>query len=912
VELVERDRALSALVSRYDACVAGQAGVVLVRGPAGAGKSALLRVFGERVTASGGLLLQATVASAESGLPLSVIGQLLHGVDLSAADTCTVAGLLEKASGEIGTVELSALCRVLLAQAKQRPMVLFVDDVHHADPYSQEFLRYLAHRLDTPRVLLVLSESSSHPGVPNFQAELFHLPRCLVINVGLLSPQGVAELAAGTGLGLDAVSLYDVSGGNPLLTRALLEDHRVAAAETPPAEVVAGEVFAVAVEICLYRGDAEARRTAWAAVVLGPEATRARIAEVLGSPPQIVDRSMAALVEMGLLLPGDRFRHEAVRAAVERRMDHHQRARLETRAASVLHDHGAPTTVVARHLVAAERIDAPWVLPTLREGAELALAEDDVDLALDCLRVARDICTDESQSLEIKAALVRAAWRVNPTMAAHYLPELAEAAARGRLEIRDVRVVIGCLLWFGRTGEAVRLLEAVAKEASGQGGESALVQLWMIYGYPGLPGVDRSQSVEKPLAPLTPVRSPSLRARALLATVVTKGRDDEIAVRAEQILQTTPLNDHTATVIVAALIALIVADRPLTASSWCMKLEKEAVRRRSPVWQALFVTVRALIDVMIGRLAEAAETARSALELVPAQGWGVVVAVPLSVLVYAEAMLGEYEKAAERLTVPVPEAAFETPGGVLLLWARGRFHLATGNAYAALDDFHACGELMGKWGVDLPSFVPWRTDAAEAYLQLGDTKQARVLVEEQLDLLGTERTWMRGVALRVLASACEPAERLPLLQEAVEILHGRGHQLKEAQALEELGRTHRRLGQEKQARSMMRKAQRLLRDLGVGQQLKQGVTSGADNEPEREPAPVEQENPLGLSDAEFRVASLAAVGQSNREIAEALFITLSTVEQHMTRIFRKLGVRRRGDLESKLLGVSDNFYAGNV
>jgi DNA-binding CsgD family transcriptional regulator len=48
-----------------------------------------------------------------------------------------------------------------------------------------------------------------------------------------------------------------------------------------------------------------------------------------------------------------------------------------------------------------------------------------------------------------------------------------------------------------------------------------------------------------------------------------------------------------------------------------------------------------------------------------------------------------------------------------------------------------------------------------------------------------------------------------------------------------------------------------------------------------------------LSAAERRVASLAAMGHTNREIAGELYITVSTVEQHLTRVYRKLRVDRR-------------------
>jgi DNA-binding CsgD family transcriptional regulator len=64
--------------------------------------------------------------------------------------------------------------------------------------------------------------------------------------------------------------------------------------------------------------------------------------------------------------------------------------------------------------------------------------------------------------------------------------------------------------------------------------------------------------------------------------------------------------------------------------------------------------------------------------------------------------------------------------------------------------------------------------------------------------------------------------------------------------------------------------------------------------------PDEAEPRAALSDAELRVAVLAAEGNTNRQIADRLFITVSTVEQHLTRIYRKLDVQRRTDLRTKL------------
>nr|WOZ30695.1 Bpd4 [Streptomyces reniochalinae] len=66
--------------------------------------------------------------------------------------------------------------------------------------------------------------------------------------------------------------------------------------------------------------------------------------------------------------------------------------------------------------------------------------------------------------------------------------------------------------------------------------------------------------------------------------------------------------------------------------------------------------------------------------------------------------------------------------------------------------------------------------------------------------------------------------------------------------------------------------------------------------PRHRPSRTAPPRPAGLSPAESRVAALAAAGYCNREIARRLFITVSTVEQHLTKAYRKLGVASRADL----------------
>ncbi|MGW0531072.1 LuxR C-terminal-related transcriptional regulator [Streptomyces sp. NPDC003032] len=717
--------------------------------------------------------------------------------------------------------------------------------------------------------------------------------------------------------------LHQMGGGSPLLTRALIEDHRSSGAG-PGGDLVSGEAFVQAVATALYRSDPATRRTAWALAVAGPDVSLAELVEVLGGSRESLHRSLRALNDAGLLDAGW-FRHEAGRTAALRSMEPADRTRLEARFAQVLHEHGAAATVVVQHLMAAGRVEAPWAVRTLIEAAGRALADDEVDLALTCLRVARDSGTDARQAVEIKAALTRTGWRVNPAGVTQHLPELTEAALDGRLGPGDADELVAHLLWFGQVERALDVLRATEQRGTepfahpgpGTSHRHDCPRRWMTYAYPGLPASaraclgdgprhetrhetpDETAEHAAPKHARSRARGPHQRAATLMKALLD-GADGEAVVRAEQILQSTRLDDNTLTALLVALNSLVLADRHDTAAFWCDTLLKEAAERRAPMWQALLASAKARIELRTGALAAAEESARSALTLVPADGWGVAVASPVATAVYARTAMGRLDEAAAHLNVPVPDPAFQTPDGLLYLRARGHYYLAAGRPYAALDDFLTCGDLMTRWEFDLPALVPWRTDAAEAHLSLGENDRARALAEEQLTLVGRRNGWARAASLRVLANTLNAAHRPPLLGEAIEILRERGHRLELVGATDELARTHRELGKSGQARALARRAQQLAAECGMP--VPRARTADADGtRPAEQPwSSGNRRHPDELSNAELRVATLAVRGHTNRQIADKLCITVSTVEQHLTRAYRKLAVQRRADLAAKL------------
>ncbi|MFH8344477.1 AAA family ATPase [Streptomyces sp. NPDC018045] len=940
MKVVERDTELSVLEGLLDACAAGRGGVVVVSGAVAGGKTALLRAFRERAAPTGALWLQATATAAEKDVPLRVAGQLLRTAELAGAGAEPVVWLPPPAGGGGAPVRASEgvipsevvvnvfprVCGILFAQARKRPVVVCIDDVHHADAYSLECVLYVVRRLDVSRILVVLGESSG-AGWEDSPArqELLRRPASRFLHVGPLPRDGVvAMLAAGQKGRRSAppvAEFHRLSGGSPLLLRALLDDY-ADAERAGSAELVPGEAYERAVAQCLSRSDDLTRRTAWLLAVLGERAERVGPAELLGVSRQAGERSLRALHDMGLLAQG-RFRHEAGRTAVLRRAEPPRSARLAARVAQVLYEHGAPATVLARHLVAAETVDAPWALPVLLEAAEAALARDEVGTALDCLRVAGDCRADERQTLAVRVALVRAGWRVDPSAAVRHLPALTDAALAGQLTARDMRALVGHLLWFGRADDALAVLRIVEREreqgqeeegaAAGADGAGAALEptrFWLAYGYPGLAGKYRAEAAAgryrgaaagaRAPGP-TPGQDTQQRAFALLASVLDRRTTGDVTGRAERILQETRPEDRTPAAGLAALVALIVADGLPEAARWCDILLAEAREQRTPMWQSLFAAAKAFIEIRLGELAAAEESAHTALTVVPPEGWGVAVAAPVAALLYTKAAMGRLDEAAAHLKVPVPDAAFRTPGGLLYLWARGHYQLAAGRPYAALEDFHRCGDLMARWHLDLSGLVPWRTDAAQVHVSLGDDRRARDLLEEELTRTGPRPLWTRGVALRVLAALAGRADRPRLLGEAMDILQRGGHRLELAYAMAALSYSYGDMDEDGRARVAARKAQQLLRECGIkAPALKAWPVGAASAGPPGRPAAGGTGRPAELSGAELRVATLAARGYTNRQIAGALFITISTVEQHLTRAYRKLGVQRRTGLARRL------------
>ncbi|WP_432841639.1 AAA family ATPase [Dactylosporangium sp. CA-092794] len=909
MNLIERDQQLAELDRLGAQARAGRGQIVLVTGPVGCGRTALLQAAAERLAAGGMLPLHASCVEGERLLPGGVVSQLWHGITMSREDgerfiellgTLAARGAEPAASATVDAEllrVLHTLCLWLHQLAAARPLVLLIDDIGDADHVSVALLRYLIRRSRYSRILIVLTDpQDSGPGHPALLAELHRQPHVHRMSVAPLGSAGTAAFVAdrlGSADPATGADYHGATGGNPLLLSAL-------AGARPDTEA-----YGRAVVTCLSRAGSAGREVIGALAVLGDHAGTVALPSMVDTDAAVVTRTVQSFEAAGLLADGV-FRHAAARAAVLADLPPTMRADLHLTAANQLHEAGAPATAVAAQLLAADRPAPAWSAPVLVAAAEHELAADRGDEAVAYLQAALRAQPDPRRAAAIRARLCQAEWELNPISAARHLGSCVSDLVQDRLDRRDGVDLVRHLLWDGRTGEAGTALDVIrARERrpdSSVTPESRHLEVWLSATFPALARRHPAGGGPSGPPPAQPVVAaqldPWLPSAATLSDLLSRGRGRDGVEQAHQVLRDLQLGRHTGWAHEATLAAfgtLLQADQVEAAAVWSQRLTPPRPDARPTLWSAVLGAARAEVALHRGELAEAAEHATAALTVIPPRSWGVAVGLPLASAALAEARLGRPDAAAARLAQPVPEAMFSSRYGPLYLFARGQLHLATRHHHAALADFLSCGEQIRGWGLDTAGMVPWRAGAAEAWLRLGDRDQARRLISGQLSRPGRDSGRSRGTALRLLALTGPAAQRLPMLLESLELLEECGDRYEQAQTLAALANAYHALDDDRRARMIFRRSLYLARLCGA-EPLQRELLSLGDVLGDS-PAPDGMTSALStLTTSERRVAALAAIGYTNREIASKLYVTASTVEQHLTRVYRKLNVKHRRDL----------------
>ncbi|MEU3984652.1 LuxR C-terminal-related transcriptional regulator [Streptomyces sp. NPDC026672] len=874
--LLRRDDACARIDKALGACAGGTAGLLLVEGAVGCGKTSLLQYAADGAVGRGFTVVR--VAAGPAGRDRSLLHRLTAAVSQVDGGAAPSTGHGPGPGRYAGPVDehSAAFAARLHAACARGPLLLCVDDVQDADQVSLADLLPVVHGLPGAPLLTVLTRLPHHrtDGFSLFTEVLRH-PGFDHVLLGRLDADATADLArhwGGPAAPDAAARLYRLSGGNPLLLRALLAEARSAGGGRETLyEPRPGGAFAQAYATCLSRSGSAVRRLALALAVLGPHADACRAARLAGLDADSASLALEALDASGLAVAAQ-LPHPAAQAVVFAAVSPGDRRALHRDAALLLHDELGEPATVADQLIAAGTASWPWEIQALRDAArDENDPHGDPERAEAFLRLARAGCPDDVTRARIDLQRADHAWRFDPAAAHRRLDEPLAALRAGRLTPADAERLARQLAVQGRVEEADEVL--------GRSGFPVPAQ--------GCPFAAEATG--------DPADHTHLAARA--AARWLHPRPETEAPAAERLLFHTSLTQATYEPVMHALRTL-VQHRPHSAVAWCVRLTERAPVRHAAGWHAALATAHAEALLRLGDLAGARREAGAALGRLTGCG-GPFLLAPLAVLVQALTEQGEFAAAAQHLrSAPAGTEPGTTVHALQFLRARGRYDLATQRPEAALEEFYEVGRRAVDWGMDHPGLLPWRTDAAEALLRLGRPAEARALVTEQLSVPEACGTRARGTALRLSAATADSRYRSRLLGDAVGVLRESGDRLELARALADLGFALQMSGEGNRAGTITRRAWQLATDCGAVPLCEQILPSRGPESTAVRTAPNDDSD--RLSDAEVRVAAFAAQGYTNREIAAKLFVSVSTVEHHLTRVYRKLDISRRRDLPANL------------
>lgn len=906
--LVGRDE----LVTRIDWVVAsaraGAGAALLLRGDPGAGKSALLAAA-RATAAEAGLRVVATAGvDDERELPFAGLHALLRALDGDDVELVPAhRAALDSALGLVdgprpGTlVVATALLSVLDARSATTPLLVTVDDLHWVDAESRAVLAFAARRIADNAVAVVVATRPplAMPGIET--AEVSDLGTDAALT--LLRAEGAADAVA--------APLVASVGGNPLalleVCRTLAPGERDGSRPLPdPLPLTsAGAAYAA----LLAGAEPEVRRSAGITATAG-EIDPRRLHEVLEARGSTW-ADLAALEPLGLAAVGRdgvRWRHPLARAAARDGLDPEQRRAAHLATAEVLERSDGDPAAIAWHYVRsaggpdpvlAERISAVAATASAR-GAHVAAAE--------AYEAAAALTPDVARAADASACAGIERWHADDGARArelleHALQQLVDDDLRWEAALTLAQVV-------GSTDAATAAYDAhlvcvdVAREQRRRDRE--VRALAAAFNSSTHVGPEATESVVRDIAAAADPGDPVQTARC----EAVQGFADLLADRTE------PGRAH-----LDVALDLLESHDLLASSPDLLQLAVQAVmwsgqteRLRAQIGavvadlaaqgdlRLLPATVRGLAwcDYAGGRWQSAAELADQGLDLARMGDRAADVCESLAQVAAIDGVRGHLGSALVHA-----EESRTIAGSLGSAWRVAEACWAESLALLGAVDLERLDDAATRFAGSVRTLVPGQLqpeylDAAVALAVVGRRDEARDLVAFLVAGLDDDQRPENRVQAALAGLHVEPddaglasraAELADSLDGPDEYVFGRGRLRLAAGAMT------RRLGSRTEARALLRAAEQDFESLGAVPWLERARdelrASGATLRSAATPD-------AGLTAAESRVCRAAATGMSTKEIAASLFLSPKTVEFHLGRIFRKLGVRSRAELVSVL------------
>ena len=341
-----------------------------------------------------------------------------------------------------------------------------------------------------------------------------------------------------------------------------------------------------------------------------------------------------------------------------------------------------------------------------------------------------------------------------------------------------------------------------------------------------------------------------------------------------------------------ARVALALAGAPDEALVGLERALGFSTARGSIMGQGVGLGWRALIQLVAGNVGETENDARASLAVLAGTGLSAPELGATAALAWALIERGELAEADEVLACAPPEHGW---GGAAVCCVRARLLMARHRHADALVELDAVKAMAAQAGWRSLRPVDWRSLEASARLRSGDTERALQLAGEDVAAavrFGSPRDLARALRIRGLVAGPEAQVA------AIDSLRAAGSSLELARALVDHGAALRRAGERAHSREPLLEGLELAAACGASALVEQARTEvrAAGARPRR----VARSGVESLTPSERRVAVLAAEGLSNAEIAQALFVTVRTVEMHLSAAYRKLEIASRAALPAAL------------
>lgn len=894
----------------------GQGGpaAVLIEGEPGIGKSAVWMAIADRAADAGARILTARPAEPETAVSYSALGDLLidvttdelAGLPEPQRRALEVASLRIEPTRPVDDVRLvgTALSSLLRSLALRRHVVIAIDDVHWLDLASSRALAYCLRRVASPGVGALLTRrmnGATGPPLGLGQPGSHDVER---VALGPLSPADLARivedrlhLALNRG---QARRLHALSRGNVLLG---IEMARVVARAGDDADV--WHELALSTDISgliadRLRGLAPRSRLALAAAAAVADPRVDIVAGLLGSE-RSARAALAPAVRSGVIhVDGSRIRfdHPLLAAAAYGALPDRDRADLQRTLADIVVDPEAR----ARHLAQAHAEPHAEAAAAIAAGAQRASERGAQDAAADLAEAALRLTPRDDSSLlgqRTMAAAIYIARSGELRRARELCERLLPSVAGGPPRVALLRLIGEIHVQEDSMAEAVERLEEAAVEAGGAPDERLPIDLLLTYALINeLRPREAVMHARRAVSDARRLAIPPLIATALAVLELSRffvGLRPR-ASRTEEALAMEPEGSGGPALFRPSLIVGTLETMSGRHRAAGVKLEKVAAEARVLGDEASLVPALMYVSwnaTFAGDMDSATRAATEAIAVARASETPIATAHALTAMSRVALVHGDVDQARSQasLAVDLYRQAGATAYAILPLGVLASLAWAADDAVttAALLREMLDQHIEAGFNVAMHPFV---ADLLEAEVALGHVDRAERLMHGFTTAGGSRGRLPRSIADRgralLLAREGRLSEALGAIDRALTALGSIDPMPYErARTLFVKGRIERRMKRRAAARTTLEEARALFGDLGARLWIERTRA-----EITRIGGPA----PNGLSPAEMQVATLAARGLTNRQVAEQAFVTPKSVEGILERVYAKLGIHSRAEL----------------